>query len=140
MCTVTHYSHYLQTHIQSIHKGQRFQCTQCVSKFKYESGLNLHRKSVHEGKMFQCSHCEANFTQKGSLRDHTRSFHNHLQNGTKSTSDCILKQGNDPKDQKKEIDDKKSFRCPACDFAATSLDYLQRHTILNHKGFTLCKL
>ena len=124
----------LQTHIQSIHKGQCFQCTQCVSIFKWKCDLNLHMKSVHEGKLFQCSHCETNFAKKRNLQRHMQSVHKHIKNGNES------KQEKDPKGQKTGISYNRLLDCPACDFSAISLNKLQKHTILNHKGFTLCKM
>ena len=45
----------LQTHINSVHIGQKFNCPQCEHKATQRGHLQTHIKSVHEGQKFKAS-------------------------------------------------------------------------------------
>merc|ERR1711884_758069 len=65
----------LQTHIKSVHEGQKFQCPQCEYKATRKGHLQTHIKSVHEGQKFHCPQCEYKATRIDSLQRHIKSVH-----------------------------------------------------------------
>ena len=74
----------LNRHIQSEHKGKKYQCDSCDKEFTNSSTLWAHYRSVHEGVTYECNICQSTFTQKGSLSQHIKSVH------FKETCQCEL--------------------------------------------------
>ena len=58
-----------------IHGGKLFQH---INIFTKKGNLQTHIKSVHEGQKFQCQHCEYKATLKGNLQRHIKSVHKGL--------------------------------------------------------------
>ena len=48
----------LQHHINSVHEGQIFSCSQCEKKYTTKASLQAHITSDHEGQVFTCTQCE----------------------------------------------------------------------------------
>ena len=65
----------LTKHIQSKHKGKKYQCSSCDKEYKDASGLRKHTKSVHEGVTYNCNICDYKGTQKYDLKAHVKSLH-----------------------------------------------------------------
>ena len=51
------------------------QCSQCDYKAPRKGTLQTHIKSVHEGQKIPCPQCEYKATQKGHLQPHIKSVH-----------------------------------------------------------------
>ena len=95
----------LQTHIKSIHEGQKFQCPHCEHQATRKGHLMTHIKSVHEGQKFPCPHCEYRATQNENLQTHIKSVH-----------------------------EGQKFQCPQCEYKATWKTNLQTHIKSVHEG------
>ena len=126
---------YLNKHIKSTHEGMRFQCPHCVFKSKWKGYLQKHIKFVHEGQAYQCPQCDYIFSDKSNLNRHMKSVHEGLPHCELNFKRKIFVNKHMQKQQNKI-----PLPCPVCDFTATSVNFLQRHARLIHKGFTLCKL
>ena len=68
---------HLQTHIKSVHEGQKFQCPQFEYKATEKGNLQKHIKSVHEGQTFACTlaHCDYQTKWKNTLVKHKKKKH-----------------------------------------------------------------
>ena len=51
------------------------QCCHCEYKTAQKGNLQTHIKSIHEGQKFQCPHCEYKATQKTNLQRQIKSVH-----------------------------------------------------------------
>ena len=51
------------------------ECSQCDYKATQQGNLQTHIKSVHEGQKFPCPHCEYKATRKTLLGSHIKSVH-----------------------------------------------------------------
>ena len=51
----------------SVHKGIKYQCDGCDSKFASKDHLKRHKMSVHEGIKYQCNLCDSTVVSKGHL-------------------------------------------------------------------------
>ena len=65
----------LKIHIESQHKGKKYQCDFCNSEYKDKSDLRKHVKGKHEGKTYDCNTCHNKFKQKISLDIHFKNIH-----------------------------------------------------------------
>ena len=45
-------------HIEFVHEGVQFPCSQCEYRAPLRSSLTRHKRSIHEGIKFPCKHCE----------------------------------------------------------------------------------
>ena len=97
----------LQTHIKSVHEGQKIPCPHCEYKATRKGNLQTHIKSVHEGKKFPCPHFEHKATDKANLRRHIKSVHigqNFPCQDWKTEADDMVVEEYFEKDVKLEVD------------------------------------
>ena len=95
---------YLKRHIQSLHKGIRYQCHQCDYKAAEKYYLRKHMKSIHEGILYPCNQCEYKAMERRSLKRHIEAKHEGVR-----------------------------YPCPECDYKATEKGNLRRHLHVVHK-------
>ena len=96
---------YLKRHIQSLHKGIRYQCHQCDYKAAEKYYLRKHMKSIHEGILYPCNQCEYKAMERRSLKRHIEAKHEGVR-----------------------------YPCPDCDYKATEKGNLRRHLHVIHKS------
>ena len=65
----------LEVHIQSEHKGIRYDCSKCGKIFKEQSSLVDHSRAIHEGYKLKCDLCDFQTGRKQSLRYHKLKIH-----------------------------------------------------------------
>ena len=65
--------HYPLSDVNMVNK--QHQCSRCEFKAVKKDHLQTHIKSVHEGQKFQCPHCEHKATRKINLQKHIKSAH-----------------------------------------------------------------
>ena len=66
----------LHAHMQSIHKGIRYDCTKCDYRANQKGNLGFHMQSVHEGIIYYCNMCNYKACQKSKLIKHKKKKHN----------------------------------------------------------------
>ena len=65
----------LEVHVQSEHKGIRYDCSKCGKIFKEQSSLVDHFRAIHEGYKLRCDLCDFQTGRKQSLRYHKLKIH-----------------------------------------------------------------
>ena len=66
---------HLNSHIQSVHGGVKYDCNQCDYQFSTQGSLNTHIQSKHEGVKYPCNQCDYQATQQGNLKGHIKRKH-----------------------------------------------------------------
>jgi len=73
-CSLTSNSYQSVTrHFESVHGGQRYNCTHCDYKARYAHDLKPHMKSQHTS--IKCELCDFEATKKTALKAHTKFAH-----------------------------------------------------------------
>ena len=54
----------LHTHVDSIHKDEKYDCSKCCKLFKAKRYLLKHQNSVHGNKKYECSECNKEYQSK----------------------------------------------------------------------------
>ena len=90
----------MKNHVDSKHRGVKYQCSHCEKIFNTDSTLRGHRIAKHgpPKPMVHCEYCEYSSTEKMLVKSHTKSVH---------------------------LDIK--FQCELCDKRFTTKDGLRRH-------------
>ena len=135
----------LRQHIQSQHKGVKFNCDKCPSKFSYKANLSKHalfkaigrlkehRQSIHEGKRFPCDKCDFLASYKITLNRHYKNLHKEKILipcdfcGHKASNKFNLEK------HKKRYHTQKIFKCHHCDDESESITNLWIHIENVHK-------
>ena len=65
----------LKRHIEAIHENIRYACDQCAKQFTDEDNLKKHIENKHEGIKYPCNHCDYQAPVKKALGIHIRSVH-----------------------------------------------------------------
>ena len=66
----------LKKHINSVHKGVTFQCSECESTFTQKGAVQRHIQAVHNGLTFPCKDCDYKCYRKCHMMYHMKSMHN----------------------------------------------------------------
>ena len=100
------YSHYLKTHIKTVHDEVRnHKCHHCGKSFVWGNGLKIHVESVHmKEKPYQCDICFKRF-MSNFVEEHKRQVHEKIR-----------------------------YPCSHCDSKFACKKYLQRHIDKEHNG------
>jgi len=93
-----------KAHLEQVHEGKKFSCTECSIKFTRRAYLNAHFRSVHKGDRETCSICQKSFHDAFTLKKHVKTVH-----------------------QANEI-----FECQQCDKKYRRIDSLRNHIALEH--------
>ena len=76
-CKKFSYNSILQQHVNSLHKGVKYNCSQCSFQSSHPGNLKSHVKDVHEKiNDLICDHCDLRFSQAGNLKRHVKVRHN----------------------------------------------------------------
>ena len=47
----------MKSPLQSVHKGIKYDCSQCKYKATQQSYIVTHKQSLHKGLSYDCNHC-----------------------------------------------------------------------------------
>ena len=64
----------LQKHLNAIHKGVKYTCTECDFSFTRPQMLKAHKDKIHEGILYQCDECTISSPAKLNLKLHKESL------------------------------------------------------------------
>ena len=59
-------------HIQSVHDGVKYPCTQCEYQASEKPNLYRHMNSIHHGINYPCSICDYKASFKDNLKNHIK--------------------------------------------------------------------
>ena len=70
----------LETHIEVVHHGLRYQCDKCLRTFKHKNLKRFHfctgsHYTLHPEKLYHCKHCDKSYTHEFHLKRHINSGH-----------------------------------------------------------------
>ena len=114
----------LKRHIKSVHKGERFPCSDCEHTATQKCNLRTHIKTIHKGVTFLCPDCKFTTAQKGNLQRHIQSVH---EGATFSCQDCDYKAKlkTDLNSHIKSVHKGIIFPCPDCKYIDTSNQFMK---------------
>ena len=105
-CKLSHKSRQmLAIHINDVHKGIRYNCTEgdCKLSVKTKGSLNSHINNIHLGIKHRCKICEYEAGQKSQIRKHMIIKHN-----------------------------TETFSCNTCSYRCQDSERMQKHVLLSH--------
>eukprot|EP00088_Acartia_fossae_P045061 TRINITY_DN4817_c0_g1_i7.p1 TRINITY_DN4817_c0_g1~~TRINITY_DN4817_c0_g1_i7.p1 ORF type:complete len:703 (-),score=122.26 TRINITY_DN4817_c0_g1_i7:114-2222(-) len=123
----------LEKHIDKVHKGIRWPCSQCDFVGLYASSLNRHIKIEHKGITLKCSECNFTANYESKLKRHVRRVHENVRYSCDQCNHVVCDKRSLEAHIMKEHEGV-TWPCAECDYVGETRLQRNNHIRAVHKG------